>query len=147
MLLWQWPLLWLAVGAVAAVIEGLTVQLVSIWFALSAGITALVTLVFRPAFSIQLLVFSLLGLVLLVATRSFVRKKMQVRKERTNADRAIGETGIVTKTVGDAYIAGRVLVNGMDWAAKTQDGVSLEPGARVTVKAIQGVTLLVEKAP
>lgn len=139
-----WPLVWLCVGIAAAVLEGLTVQLVSIWFAISAAVTALAALATHMDFSYQLLLFSLLGLVLLIATRPFVQRKMKVHKECTNADMVIGKTGVVTKRVGDSFAAGRVTVLGMDWSAQTPDGSVLEPGEKVTVLAIQGVKLLVE---
>lgn len=140
---WVWPLVWLAIAIAAAVMEGVTVQLVSIWFALSAAVTAVAALLFRMDFSTQLLLFSLLGLVLLLATRPFVRRKMQVTMEHTNADMVVGKTGVVTKTVGDSLEAGRIQVTGMDWSAKTPDGAVLQPGARVTVLAIEGATLVV----
>lgn len=142
---WVWPLIWLAVAIIAAVAEGMTVQLVSIWFAISAAVTALVALFARPDFSMQLMLFSLLGLILLLATRPFIRGKMQVKKERTNADMVVGKTGVVIKTVGDSTDAGRVQVTGLDWAAKTPDGVHVNPGERVTVLAIEGATLVVEQ--
>lgn len=142
-----WPLIWLGVGIAAAVIEGLTVQLVSIWFALSAALTALASMIFKLDFTYQLLLFSLLGLLLLLATRPFVKRKLRVKQEHTNADMVVGKTGVVTKQVGNIESVGRVAVSGMDWAAKTADGKVLEEGAHVVVKAIEGVTLLVEPAP
>lgn len=142
-----WPLAWLFVGILAALIEGATVQLVSIWFALSAAVTAVATMALDLDFSFQLMLFSLLGLLLLVATRPFVKRKMRVKKECTNADMVIGKVGMVTRPLGDAFTGGRVSVTGMDWSARTADGAPLDEGARVVVKAIEGVMLIVEKAP
>lgn len=142
-----WPLAWLVIGILAALIEGATVQLVSIWFALSAAVTAVATMAFHLDFSFQLMLFSLLGLLLLVITRPFVKHKMNVTKECTNADMVIGKVGMVTQPVGDAFTAGRVSVTGMDWAARTVNGERLEPGVRVVIKAIEGVMLIVEPAP
>ena len=61
------PIIWLALGIAFAVAEGLTVQLVSIWFAIGAAVTALVTALIDIPWPTQLLIFVIVAGVLLQA--------------------------------------------------------------------------------
>ena len=61
------PIIWLALGIAFAVAEGLTVQLVSIWFAIGAAVTALVTALIDIPWPTQLLIFVIVAGVLLAA--------------------------------------------------------------------------------
>ena len=63
----------------------------------------------------------------------------------TNADRCIGEFGVVVKPImADEW--GEVKVNGSLWHAISVDGTPIEKAARVKVIAIEGAKLLVRKA-
>ena len=84
--------------------------------------------------------------VCLVFTRPFVKRVLAVKKVNTNADRTIGEIGLVTETIDSTLESGRVMVDGLSWKARTSDNAVLEAGTRVQVKEIHGVTLTVEKA-
>ena len=46
----------------------------------------------------------------------------------------------------EACDAGRVEVNGMEWSAKTEHTEIIEVNTVVSIKGIQGVKLIVEKA-
>lgn len=139
-----WPIVWLGVGVVAAVIEGLTVQLVAIWFALSAAVIALAS-AFGINFTTQLILFVLLSALLLVCTRPLVKKKLTVQKQSTNADQVLDKVGVVLTGIDNDLGVGRVSVMGLDWAARTKDGTKLSPGARVRVLSMEGVTLTVKQ--
>ena len=73
------PIIWLALGIAFAVAEGLTVQLVSIWFAIGAAVTALVTALIDIPWPTQLLIFVIVAGVLLVATRPLAKKLLFVK--------------------------------------------------------------------
>ena len=75
-----------------------------------------------------------------------VRGGIRCKKVNTNADRTIGEIGLVTETIDSTLESGRVMVDGLSWKARTSDNAVLEAGTRVQVKEIHGVTLTVEKA-
>lgn len=74
-----------------------------------------------------------------------VKRVLHVKKTNTNADRVIGMVGIVTVPIDNVAGTGRVLANGLDWAARTDDGAPVEAQERVLIKAIEGVTLIVER--
>ena len=53
--------------------------------------------------------------------------------------------GIVTVSINNISGEGRVLVNGLEWAARSDDGVPVEKGENVLIKAIEGVKVIVER--
>ena len=63
---------------------------------------------------------------------------------RTNADRYIGEKGIVTKKI-TSNDWGEVKIQGTIWHAVSVEDEEIEEGSRVKVVAIEGAKLLVMK--
>ncbi|MEM1485240.1 NfeD family protein [Oscillospiraceae bacterium PP1C4] len=137
------PILWLVLGITLAVVEGLSVQLTAIWFALGAAAAA-VAAVMGASQMTQVFVFLAVSAGTLIFTRPFVKKVLRVKKESTNADRVIGQTGIVLEAIDNDFAAGRVTVMGLDWSARTQENTGIAAGERVKVLAIDGVKLIVE---
>lgn len=137
------PVLWLVLGIVMAVIEGVTVQLTAIWFALGAAAGAIAAVLGVP-FMTQVYIFIGVSAFLLVFTRPFAKKVLHVKKVSTNADRVVGMIGIVTETVDNDAACGRVAVEGLSWAARAKDNQRIPTGERVKIIAIEGVKLIVE---
>lgn len=137
------PLTWMIIGILLGVFEVVTVDLVAIWFAIGAWV-AIIPAALGAPFWVQLVVFLLVGLLMLALTRPMVKRVLRVKKTSTNADRVIGMIGIVTVPIDNIAHTGRVMVDGLEWAARTDDGVPVETQERVIIKAIEGVTLLVE---
>lgn len=141
---WVYSVLWLALIILFVVIEAVTIQLVSIWLAVGA-LAALLPAAMGMPLLVQIIVFLAISVLCLLFTRPFVRKVLVVKKVNTNADRAIGGTGLVTETIDNGLERGRVMVDGLSWKAKSTDNAVLEAGSRVLVIAIQGVTLIVKR--
>ena len=139
------PIIWLALGIAFAVAEGLTVQLVSIWFAIGAAVTALVTALIDIPWPTQLLIIVIVAGVLLVATRPLAKKLLFVKKQSTNADSVIGQVGVVLQAIDNDLATGRVKVNGLDWSARSSNADAIAENTRVRVLAIDGVKLIVER--
>ncbi len=135
------------IGALIAfiVIEALTVQLLTIWFALGS-LAALIAALCSASVPVQIAVFAAVSLVALIATRPFVKKFTGRKYAPTNADRFIGEAGIVTQTIDNLRETGCVKVKGSVWTARSADNGIIEEGETVTVKQIEGVKLIVEKS-
>lgn len=136
-------IIWLIIIVVFIVAEILTTQLVGIWF-VPGAIIALIFAAINAKFWIQVLVFAVVTAVLLVMARPFVKRYLGSRITPTNADRAIGQTALVVEDIGNGFI-GQVKVNGMVWSAVNENDELITKGDRVTVKAIDGVKLIVEK--
>lgn len=137
------PYVWLAVIVLAAILEGVTAQLVSIWFVVG-GIGALIASLFRVSPGLQVLLFVVLTAVTLAATRPFVKKIMNFKRTDTNAGRYIGQTGSVTVEINNILGTGQVNVRGSIWTARSEDGTVIPAGERVFIKSIEGVKLIVE---
>ena len=64
--------------------------------------------------------------------------------QKTNIDSIIGQTGRVIAQIDNAQASGYVVVNGIEWAARSADAGVIEVDTMVTVKAIEGVKVIVE---
>ena len=138
------PYIWLAVIVAAAVFEGVTAQLVSIWF-VAGGVGALIANLCGAELWLQAFVFVVVTALTLIFTRPFVRKLMNFKKEETNAGRYIGKKAIVIGQINNTLGVGQVNVNGSVWTARSEDNSVIEIGKNVLIKSIEGVKLIVEE--
>ena len=143
-MLLQWlPMVWLLVAVIFGVVEAATVQLMSIWFALGA-VAAMVSALLGASVWVQFGVFLAVSILVLAFTRPLVKKVLKVGRVHTNADSLVGRIAAVTVEIAGPGEVGRVLVDGQDWAAVSEEGIPIAPGERVLVKGIEGVKLVVE---
>ena len=137
-------ILWAAAIIIFAVLEGITVQLVSVWFVLGA-VAALITAFCGGTLITQLVVFTLVSVITLVVTRPLVKKCVKPKVQSTNADRCIGESGVVTEKIDNLAATGLVKVKGSIWTARSGTEESIEAGELVTIERIEGVKVIVTK--
>lgn len=137
------PYLWLGIIVVAAVIEGSTAQLVSIWF-VAGGVGALIANLCGANLWLQSLIFVAVTALMLAVTRPLVKKLMDFKKEDTNAGRYIGKNGVVITQINNTLGEGQVNVLGSIWTARSEDNSIVKIGENVLVKSIEGVKLIVE---
>lgn len=135
---------WLGLLALFLIAEFATVQLTTVWFALGALVSLLLAAFGVDNLAVQIIVFALVSLVSLILTRPLVKKWMNRRTQPTNADMVIGEEAVVTEAIDNAQAKGLVKVKGAVWSARSADDRQIPIGATVTVKAIEGVKLIVE---
>jgi len=133
--------IWLGVVIALALIECMTVDLVTIWF-VASGLVTLVLSFFIDSYFIQFLVFVILGLVLLVTTRKYLVRLIGKKTEKTNLDRVIGMTAIVTEEI-KKNSPGEVKVDGKRWTAISDKKIKVD--STVKVLEIDGVKLRVEE--
>ena len=138
--MWQY-FLWGGIFVAVLVIEGLTLQLMSIWFSVGA-LAALISSFFDVPVAWQWVIFVAVSLILFLATRPLIRKWNHTPTIHTNADSVIGMEGIVKEEINTLEGTGRVFVNGLSWAARAD--TVIPEGTTVTVLSMQGVTLTVE---
>ena len=132
---------WLVLVIVLSFVEIATVSLVSIWF-VASGIVAMILSFFIEDTAIITTIFILLGIFLLVISRPIVNKLRSKDNEKTNLDRIIGETAIVTEDI-KKNVVGEVKVDGKRWSAVSKE--KCLKGDTVKVLKIDGVKLIVEK--
>lgn len=138
------PILWLILVILLIVLEVATYQLVAIWFALGA-VAALIVSLFELSGTVQIVVFIAVSALSLMASRPLVKKLQSAPKQKTNADRIVGQTAKVIHPITPDQ-KGRVMVDNLDWAAAAQNrGESFEVGEEVSIVRIEGVTVYVQK--
>ena len=132
---------WTIIFLILLFVELITINLVSIWFAIGALFSAIVS-IFTDSVLIQFLTFLLVSIVTLIITKPVVKKINKKKFTPTNLDRVIGQQGVVTKRISkDSY--GLVKVLGSIWTATCDDFIDV--GSRVIVQKIDGVKLIVKK--
>ena len=134
-------LMWLLVIILLTALEVVTINLVSIWFIISAIVSLFLSFAV-DSFYIQFGVFVGLGIILLLLTRPYLVKKLSKGKVRTNFDRIIGKKGLVTEKITKLKV-GEVKVDGKRWSAISKDVIDV--GTIVIIEDIDGVKLIVRK--
>lgn len=132
---------WLIFFIILVIIELITVNLVTIWFALGALITSLVSL-YTTDTIILLAFFVITSLLLLILTKPVVNKLKVKKVVATNLDQVIGKTGIVSVPIEKDKI-GEVKVLGKTWSAYSDKEISKDK--KVKILSISGVKLKVEE--
>lgn len=136
---------WAAALVVFLIVEAVTAGLVSIWFVFGS-LVALICAALGAAVWLQIFWFVIVSVATLVLTRPLVKRYVDSRSVATNADRSIGRAAVVTERIDNLAATGAVKLDGVVWTARsTDDAVAIETGGRVTVRAIEGVKLIVER--
>lgn len=137
-------LAWLAVILVLIGLEIATMALTTIWFAVGALAAFFVTM-FGGEFWLQIVVFLVVSLVVLIFYRPLAVKYVNAKRITTNVEDLVGKEGKVIEKVSNLEQSGRVVLNGIDWAARaTNDDCIIESGNIVKVLKVEGVKLIVE---
>ena len=92
----------------------------------------------------RFLLFLVIGLALVIATRPLCRKFLVSKQEKTNVDAVVGKACLVTEEIRNIDEVGEVKLGGLCWSARAADGRVIAVGEQVTVKEVQGVKLIVE---
>ena len=136
-------IIWLVLLIVFAASEAATVGLTSIWFAAGALIALIAALLGGPVW-VQITLFLAVSLLCLAAARPLAKKHLNSRVEHTNADRVLGAQAQVTEDIDNIHGKGAVIIRGMTWSARSEDGGPISAGTMVKVLRIEGVKVFVE---
>lgn len=137
--------LWLIAGLVLAVAEMVVPGVFLIWFAAAALVVGLLTAAFPIAAPVQVVLFVVLSLVSVLASRRFLRRyPIQSADPLLNQRGAqlVGRQVVVTQAIQGGH--GRVRCGDSEWLAQGPDA---EAGSRMTVTGSQGSVLIVEAVP
>lgn len=137
------PFVWLGVAVVAGLVEAASPLLICIWFCLGAAVAFVVSLLVHNLL-IQIVVFLVASLLMLVALRPFMRRRVNAKGEpATNADTYVGRVVTITQGITPTR-DGRVLLGDTSWIARRSDGEALPSGSRARVVSVDGARLVVE---
>jgi membrane protein implicated in regulation of membrane protease activity len=135
---------WVIIAVVCGSIEIFTMGLWFLWLALAALLVAVgVRLDWLPSLQWQLLLFAFFTLIFIIFTRPLALKFFKTKDTVSNVKALVGQHGISTTDIKPLQY-GQVKVNGEIWTAIAND--EIESGARIEVKDIDGVKLIVQKA-
>jgi membrane protein implicated in regulation of membrane protease activity len=137
---------WAAVAAALLAIEIVSGSGWLLWAAAAAGVTAAVTLVPAVHFPHAVLVFALLTIVSTLLARRYVPRSTGAHGHdiNDNVARLVGHHGATVAPF--SHGAGRVFIDGKEWAAELEEEAALEAGAAVTVTGVHGARLKVRRA-
>lgn len=136
-------LLWAGLLVAFVVIESLTVQLVSIWFAVGA-LAALIAKLCSANITVQMVVFVVVSLLALLLTKPLVKRFTHATISPTNMDANLGATAIVVSKIDNRNATGEVKLGSLIWLARSVNSEVIEQGQHVTVVHIEGAKLIVE---
>ena len=140
----MWIYVWLAVTAFALIIEFVTADMVTIWFA-GGGLVAMILAACGLEWYVHVPVFIVVSFAAMLVFRKMVIEKLGKGEVKTNAETAVGKdfTLLSPITFGQA---GSIKINGVVWNAvgENEDEV-IDAGSIVTIKAIKGNKYIVKK--
>lgn len=134
-------MIWFALVFVFLIIEAMTLNLVTIWFAFGS-LCAFITTYFTDNIVIILLVFVISTALSLLLTKPLLEKFLKSKNEKTNYDKIIGQIGVVTRDI-KKHETGRVKIDGKDWMAISKD--EIKRNSEVEILQIEGAKLIVRK--
>lgn len=132
--------LWLVAGLVLIGVELFTGTFVLVMLG-GGALAAAAGAFFDVSVPLQLVIFAAVSLVLLLGARPALRRRMRV-DALDNGHNPVGTSGLVTERVDRD--SGQIKIDGALWSARSLDhGRVFEPGERVTVVQLSGVTAMV----
>lgn len=135
---------WGAAIVIFGVVEAFTAQLVSVWF-VAGSVAGLISAMCGAPLFWQFVIAISVTVIALVATRPIVKKITRPERQRTNADRCLGEQAVVTEKIDNTAFSGQAKTADAVWTARSADGSVIDIGEIVTVEKIEGVKLIVKQ--
>ena len=140
----EFIIIWTVLIVLSVVVEAITTQMVSIWFAIGS-LAALIAAVCELPFYAQIIIFFIISGIALaifwVLKNNFSRS---TPPQKTNYDRIIGQEAIVTLQIDNVAGSGQIIVGGQYWTARSCDDVVIDNDTKVEIVAIEGVKAIVK---
>lgn len=140
----EYWIIWVVFLVLFVLIEIVTPQMTTIWFALGSAVSLILWCFLPETFWLQVLAFVVVSAVALIFTRKLSRKILKHETVKTNADRCIGQECVVTEEINNILGKGQVNIKGIIWTARSQGGETVPVGTVVTVERIEGVKVIVK---
>lgn len=137
-------IVWIAILVVSAIIEALSVQLITIWFAIGA-FAAIIAEAIGASEGVQCIVFVAVSLILILAARPVCRKLLKKANPQKAEDIKIGRHASVTEEINPVKNTGRALLGDVYWNARSKNGNTIPKGKEVTVVGVEDTTLIVRE--
>ena len=125
--------------------EAATVSLVSTWFMIGA-LVALILDLTGASIAVQIIVFFVVSTISLLFFLLVIKPKLNKKTEqleKTNADRIVGQEGIVLLEINPLKNTGQIRVKGQIWSASSYHDLIIPENSLIRVKEIKGVKAFV----
>ena len=136
--------IWLGVIVLSLVVEFVSFDMVSIWFA-AGGIVSLILSACGASLTWQLIFFIVVALALLLSLRKIALKYLQKGDNfKSNTDSLVGKKYKLLKAINDDE-KGSIKINDVELTAVTEDDSTIEKGEMVEIVKIKGNKVIVKK--
>ncbi len=136
------PWIWIGVLVVCCFIEAFTMGLTTIWGGIASLPLIFIARTGLP-FKWQILIFVIITLILIIFTRPFVAKKLNLGKNKTNVNSMIGQEVLITKAITQFAKGEAKAKNGVIWSVTTSDNSEIQKNTTAKVISVEGNTLCV----
>jgi membrane protein implicated in regulation of membrane protease activity len=136
------PVIWFIIGFVCFLLEFMLPGLILFFFAVAAGIVAILSLFLDLDINTQLIVFLASATITILLFRKWV-KRLIWRKNHSSEleDEFLGKTGIAETFIGPGQ-NGKVDFKGTSWDARSDD--IIDKGEQVTIIGNDSILLIVK---
>lgn len=138
--MWQ---IWLILAGIFFIGEIATTGFLVFWFGVGA-LLAMVSSFFTTSIILQTVIFVISSTILILATKPFVKKFVDIKTTNTNAYSIIEKNALVIKEIDPIHSTGQIKVDGEVWSAESQNSEVIPKGSEVKVIAIEGVKAIVK---
>lgn len=141
----DWVWIWLGVVVVALVLEFVTMELVSVWFAFG-GFVSLIMSLTPASVASQWIVFAIVSLACILGLRKLSLKLLQKDQDHkvTNKELTIGTTTKLLEGINKTK-KGLIKVNGVEWTAIAEnEDAEIEEGSLVKIVGQRGNKYIVK---
>ncbi len=142
--IWLWA--WVALAVFLSVAEMFTAGFFLLPFGIGAACAAVLEFFWPGSVAWQWAAFIGVSALLLVVMRRFAERVTHEPPQKVAGDRLLGRAGVVVTRIEPHAPDGMVRVDREEWRADAPGFGVLEPGAAITVTAVEGAHLLVEPA-
>lgn len=140
-------MLWVLVFIVSLVTEAATTALLSIWFVCGSVAAFIACLLGAPAV-VQYVCFIGVSILSFLLLRPIIRKTgHDPGSLQNNVERYIGKRAQVTEPIDNIQGTGRVVYNGVSWAARSEDDAVVIHDGFVIITEVNGAKLTVQMPP
>lgn len=133
--------IWLAVTVIAIVVEIITPELVSLWFAIGGIVGIAFSFIPGLPWWGEIIIFAVLSMILLLLLRPVLSKYLKRKSLATNVDRLIGQD-IRMITQADFDNLGTAKIGDVVWSVKSENQSSLMADEIVRIVAVDGNKLI-----
>lgn len=134
--------IWIMAGAVFLIVELFTTSFFALFLGIGSFVTAfLVWMGLIDSSTAQLLVFGIFSALSTLIFRNKIKSTFQ--KSSTGYHEFVGDKVRVVKTIMP-FQGGKVFYRGAEWSSYAADNQQFEEGEYVTIKKVDGISLIVE---